>query len=419
MCDNCYWEVRASKKVLQLETELQHEWARIQFRKFVYALIDEGAPKQAALRAERHFAFWRMLDQHCDTSSQVTYELLVRHLHANELFRHRRSISHLIKNGILPKLGAMEWQYLNEKCAQRRLLEASTSEWFGSVLDAYYEHQLSVARRYERRGWTGEKMRPRPRTITSNLYAARVFLRHIPIDRAELLRKVTQDDLDNFISVHQGYANALRPFIRYLNEEIRLFRRIRIEMTKRPMHDNPFISTGDAQKLVEQWLSAQGHATKAALILLLMLVFAQAPRKVAALKLTDLAECPDGTYTVTLGSVDIPLDPRPSALVRRWLGERRSIEKAHGLSSNEFLFPGRVYGTHISLGTISEYVKGAKLSVKTLFSAAMFNAFANGIEIPKVAVAAFGVSMPSALKYWAAVDPRITAEVKEALRQLA
>ena len=140
-------------------------------------------------------------------------------------------MSFFIKRGLVEELPAWEREAIQGNTSQTKLLDRAASKPYHSLLVAFHRSLVSVSQRYQHRGWTRGKHRPKPRTITVSLQAAQAFLDFLPAEVVTNIRQLNQVDLDRFLEQYPGYANALRTFLLYLHRVVKLFRPISIVTT--------------------------------------------------------------------------------------------------------------------------------------------------------------------------------------------
>jgi len=122
-----------------------------------------------------------------------------------------------------------------------------------------------------------------------------------------------------------------------------------------------------------------------------------------------------GTYsrncrTPEFGRAEIQLDPRVSALLHRYLAIREPLAMLDSSAENPYLFTGRRYGDHLTATAVHHWLARYDVTAEQLFATALYNAYLRGLRHPKILVNAFGIAVPTAVKYLAMIDPRLIDE---------
>ena len=128
-----------------------------------------------------------------------------------------------------------------------------------------------------------------------------------------------------------------------------------------------------------------------------------------------IAACEEGR-TRSFWAVDLLKRGNQSAVDRHLAYRDQSPPSAW---ENEYLFPGKVIGTHLSSAAVTYYLKKNKVTAKALFATAVSNAYLHGVRHPKILVRALGICTVTAVKYMNEFDPRLVDEVTQKLRERA
>ncbi len=415
-CERCYWNERVGKRFLELETRLAQAWVRKEFSRFFDELFDYYSGKIIALRLARYAEFFAAIDKYFTQRAELSYRGLVQRLGRSLVHDNTVAVNFFIKHGLVEELPSWEHQAVKESTTQVKLLEQAASKPYHSVLTAFHRSLVDVSERYQQRGWTRGKHRPKPRTITVSLQAAQTFLDFLPAEGVANLRQLNQVDLDRFLERYPGYANALRTFLLFLHRVVKLFRPISIPTTPKRAALAIALGPERKQELLTKWLTSEGSASQEGLICSLMLLYAQMPHRIVQIKLSDLQRSEEGRYSVIFGRVDLPLSEEIGRLLDHYLAYRDSKSPQERPWENEYLFPGKMIGTHLSPAAITYYLKKNKVTAKALFATAVANAYRHGVRHPKILVNALGICTVTAVKYMNEFDPRLVDEVTQKLR---
>jgi hypothetical protein len=180
---------------------------------------------------------------------------------------------------------------------------------------------------------------------------------------------------------------------------------------RQDLPEGVFLSRERYLELLKAWLSPSDETLREALVGLLMMLYAQPVTRTVTLRLSDLVEGRDGRYRIALAKTEIAFDPNVSAVLRRWLEQRKALMPIDSPEQNPYLFPGRRYGEHITTAGVTYWLRKAGVTAEQLYSSAIYNAYRNGARLPKVLVNAFGITTATAIKYLSLIDPRLVDEV--------
>jgi len=415
MCHACYWRRRADFRFKDSVALLTNEWARAAFRLFYDDLITRQDPHAVATtKLERYFLFFAKLDASFENPNGITAAHLIASLGADGLRRHAVPYGFLAKEKIIPEVTHESLEDSSEHRRQELILYQAKDVWYGTLLTRFHRHLEKINERYAERGWKGKNRRFVARTVTAGLRAASVFLEFVNTEQhANSLQSIQQTDLDRFLAEHNGYRTAIRAFLRYLNREEKLFRKLSQPTVARGLPEDVFLSRDKYEELLRAWLNPSEDTLKESLICALMLLYAQQANQIVRMKLSDLAHGRDGLYRIIMGRTEIALDRRVGEMLGRYLDQRRALSTMEDADNNEYLFTGRTYGGHLTEAAVSYYLKKHGVSSRQLFSTSLYNAYMGGLRHPKVLVNAFGISVETAIKYLNIIDPQLVQEINE------
>lgn len=412
-CEACYWKDLAAKRLQTACALLTHAWAQEAFTGFIHALRERIGAQPTVIRLDKYFLYFAKLDLLFATAEEISAETLIRTFGREGLRRYAVPQGYLVRQGFIPAMSDDRMQTVSAEAAQTNLLKASEDQWYAGLLQRFQTHLGEINARYQARGWQGKQQRFVPRTVTSALRSAKRFLDTLGIGPAPGVQHIQQMQLDHFLVEHPGYRDSLRAFVRYLNRKEKLFRKLKIESVQRHLPKGLILDRARYVQLLQAWFQPNDADLKAALISILMLLYAQTAKKVIRLRLSDLAQnTTDGLYRVVFGRAEITLDHRVGQLLDRYLAQRRALAPLENTDDSDWLFPGRRHGGHLHEAMVSYYLKKQGVSADSLFSTAIYYAYLGGLRHPKVLARAFGIADHTAVRYLEMLDPRLTAEVE-------
>lgn len=411
-CEDCYWRESVEDRLRDAMALINRDWVRESFSKFMVELADRIGAKTAALRLEKYFLFFAVLDASFDYPDAVTPDTLTKAFGTEGLRRHAVPYGFLTGAGVLPETSEEALEAASERRAQERIMARAEGTWYLSLLGDFRLFLRLVSERYERRGWKGKRRRFGERTITSALRSAERFLASMG-SSVTSVQQIDQPMLDSFIMQSPGYRNGVRAFVRYLNRYKKLFRKIKVETVSRNFPEGMFLDHKRHAELLGKWLNPDDGTLKESLICVLILLYAQKVKNVVRLKVSDLLHGRDGVYRVAFGKTEISLARSVCKLLDRWLVARRALSAVDDERENEYLFPGRTRGGHLTEAAVTYYLNKHGVTAETLFATAIYQAYLNGLKHPKALSRAFGITDFTAIKYLDLINPRLRDEAEK------
>lgn len=419
-CQTCYWIKRAESRFKDSVALLSHEWVRLAFEQFFNDLITRQNPHAVATnRIEKYFLFFAKLDASFSDPKKITAKVLLDAFGAEGLRRHAVPYGFLVKAKLINEITQESIQEANEQRKQVQIINNSKGEWYSDLLHRFYIYQEKIQERYADRGWKGKRRRFVPRTITANLNAATVLFTYLSEQRnVKSLQQISKDEIEPFYADKPGYKVAVSSLLRYMDKKEKLFGQVSRKKSvetdmpaTRSLPEGIFLSRNQYQELLRKWLNPDDKSIKESLCCALMLIYAQSATDLVKLRLDDISYHQNGLYKILFGQTEITLDPRVSALLNRYLEQRKALATMEDIENNDFLFTGRTYGGHITEAALTYYLKKHNVSAKQLFSTALYNAYMGGLRHPKVLVKAFGITDHTAIKYLNIIDPQLIQEI--------
>lgn len=411
-CWNCYWRDHAVVQVTRCQALLENRWSKGCFADFIQSLIEIKGPNFTSNKVERYFPFFAKLDSMFESKESISAKILLDVFGSEGLRRFTVPYDFLAKTGVIEALDRSEIEAAAEYRKHRNIVSKTEGRWFENDVKALHVHLQDLAAKYADRGWKGKKARFRPRTITSALRAAVLFYEHTDRCGISSVGQIHQNVVDEFIYLNPGYKNPVRALVRYLNRHGKLFRKVKVETPPENIRKELFIPPSRFSELICEWIGADIEASKKALICTLMVMYAQPAATLVRLRLTDVLRDEGGVYKVAFGTAEIELDARIGVLFDKYLEHRHALSMMEDDHHNEWLFPGKKFGTHISQAAITSMLKEYGISADQMFTTAIYNAYQTGMRHPKVLVRAFGITSATAVKYLKIIDPRLYDEAE-------
>lgn len=418
-CQECYWREYLGRRTSSCRSLLRQQWVRQLFENFLQELSELQDAHYAAMRVERYFPFFARLDVLFDSRTSVSAAALLSDFGADGLRRFSTPCDYLARVGVIEPLSQADLMTERYSSKAERVLMAASGKWYEAVLKGFRKHMEEINRRYRERGWKNGKDRYPPSTVASALMAALRFFEYAESCGIVSENQLHQHVLDGFVAEHPGYRHAVRTVLKYLNRHARLFRKLKLEMPRHGINSDLILPPSRCAELFTELLGAQGDEARNAVILLLMLAYAQPARRIVAIQLQDILKGQDGRFSLVFGQTEIALDPRISAVLERYLAQRKVLSMMDDPERNGWLFPGRRYGGHLTTAAVTEILRMRNLTADQLFATAIFNAYQTGMRHPKVLVKALGITSETAIRYLKLVDPRMFDEAERKIARKA
>jgi hypothetical protein len=147
------------------------------------------------------------------------------------------------------------------------------------------------------------------------------------------------------------------------------------------------------------------------LVSLFVLHYGQTASKVCKMNIKKLGVNKNKKWTICFGVVDLDIHPDIAKKLEIWLVARKKILEDRGDPDNEFLFIGQNLLIPLNSDNLSNFLPIENADLKIWRTSAIMNAYRNGINRARVLVDAFGISMPTAMRYQSVFGEVIRAHV--------
>lgn len=410
-CVDCYWRGYAAKHISSCQSLMKHEWGQDLFAAFIQELCERQTPHYAAMKVNRSFPFFSQLDVMFENKALIDSHALLAHFGPDGLRRFSTAFDFLACKGLIAELDRKEIEATAHARKQARIIGKAAGKWYEADLKSFHEHQKEMAARYSKRGWK-EEGRFKPPTITSSVRAALLFFDHADLCDITSSSQLHGGIVDDFIAMNPGYRNPVRSLIRFLNQHVKVFRKLKVETLTSNLNRDLFIPPYRYAELVRNWLASDGDDAKKSLICLFMIIYAQPASKIVRLRLSDLNRISDGRFSIVFGNVEVEIERRIGNLIDCYIAHRKTLSMMEDEGHNEWLFPGRRFGSHITPAAVTEMLSQYGLKADQMFATAIFNAYQTGMRQPKVLVRGLGITDATAIKYLKLIDPRLYDEAE-------
>ena len=171
-CEACYWLGRYESLLKQGLSRLNTQWVRGGLVGYADELKSQVGEKRAALRLKKYTPFFQVVDGVCDKATgTLDLDRLFEALGDGGLGPWRYVWRHLSRHGWVPYINSREVEAARQKAICRRILLNASGQWYGTLLEDFWQSLLEENRRWVVKGWE-KGMRYSPRTVAMYLQAA-------------------------------------------------------------------------------------------------------------------------------------------------------------------------------------------------------------------------------------------------------
>lgn len=411
-CQSCYWSEHASKAIERDAAMLPRIWTRTAYKQFGQALVGLYGPQKASHRVSKYLSFFIALDSRYPEVNNVSVQDLIAGFGKDGLRRNTTAVSFLIKAGFLPRATDWELDHHSENQEQERLLERNADKWFHPLLVRFRQHSLEMQQVSLDRGRKG----PNAHTIKTWLFGATKLLEYCSDQGIDNIGGIDSLLLEQFVVSSPGYQAVLPRFVNYANKHEKVFRKIYVPKNQVSVKNEQLMLT-DARSaaLIRRFLDPATDP-KEALLGILMLLYAQIATRVVKLKLSQISETQSGGVAIKFARMPITLEADIAVVLKRYLETRKALSPMESSEQNEYLFPGRRIGSHLTAASVAYYIERWETTSEQLLSTCLFTIFQSGVRHPNVPHHAFGVSKAVCARYLSRLDSRMTDAIDIRLR---
>lgn len=415
LCFDCYWRQKATEAYREIRAEITRDWVRDLFDGFVKKRVEGKWPEAFHRRLPFYRKFFDELDRGIEDPGGLTLERLYELIGPGGLRRFVVPYRHLIDIGAVPVEPKGFRADRVEERRQGEIVAGASGRWYGPELSKYRDHLVQINHRYAAQG----ERRYVPKTITACLLTARRFFEFIAGETVREgvgpsdIRQIEREHFVHFLGRNTNARAQIGIFAKYLDEKVGMFRPIRLAPKRKRFRHVDVLHSGEYNRLLMEWGSASASNPKEALIGLFMLLFAQKPKKLSAMKMSQLARGEKGEWLVRFGKIPCPLHRTVQKVMERHLKEREKLLAGRNDADNEHLFPGELPGHPMSPESVRTALKKHGVNASTLFTTALANAFLHGLDSPRSAAKLFGVDFTTAVRYHQETAARAREEIEK------
>lgn len=270
------------------------------FDAYARVLAERFGAQRAAVRLKRDIAFFEKMDSALPDPRRGDEVALIALFGTMGVRRLQMQIDHSIRTGLIPPITQDSLAVVRRRAMADAIIARSRGECYHDVLIRFRDNMETVARRWERRGWTSERRWPHASSLSERQRSAEAFLKTIADPGVAIIGVIGPDAFSRFLADHPGQLASVTPFIRYLNRHEATFASLRVPTMPKHLTQDAILPADFVADVVATCLDPAVPA-KAALIVL-RLLYAQRPFRMARFRLTDLKRVRDNVHRLTIRS---------------------------------------------------------------------------------------------------------------------
>lgn len=399
LCLDCWYQLKVQEVVQQYKIFFIKDDTFLLFQKYAETLIKYRTPLVAYLTLLNHSELFKYIDNNpieiCDLSIEhlTEYRMKYRVSHYNTFE------NFLLKENVIQPLTSEE---LLKKFLGK--LANTLQAHFSIVLTSYSEYLLNKQKALRKHGHLESF---KIETLINYCTIARNFLQVIS-HSIESIHEITDIDVDKYLQSNPSHNMALRNFIKWLNNSISIFSKLRLPYCNSISNKISIIDNEDLFKVIES-LSSPGTPYKEKVIGFLLLFYAIRPSESREIKLEHYTKDVNDSY-LFIRKTNIKLHPFVSTLIDNYIAIERSDRLSLSNHCN-WLFPGKHFNKAISLTYMNEILHKHNISSRKSFSTCIVNSLINYNLSPAVIIHSLGINISTIVSYYNNLNMNATFEI--------
>ena len=295
----------------------------------------------------------------------------------------------------------------------KRYIAEKKGTWKEPILEHFAKNLNRRQENFQEHGWTGADERFTSKTKARAIKSVVIFLDFLE-DKLGLnaVGGLTQNGIDKYMGVARFDVPSLRRLIYLLQRKGMVSQDLRIPNAVWDADIRKLLIPREISAFTDELMAlADTNVIQEVLIALFVLHYGQAASKVCAMRIESLGWTEDESLTIRFANVDLTLHPSIAEKLKVWLAQRTVILEERGDLDNPYIFIDRRFMLPLSCEHIAGMLPIKGIDFTLWRTSAILNAYRNGVRNAKVLVDAFGISMPTALKYQRVFGETIRANV--------
>jgi predicted GIY-YIG superfamily endonuclease/integrase len=274
-----------------------------------------------------------------------------------------------------------------------------TKHGFANIYLSYTDYLIKKRETYVYKGWTN---RFTWKTCSTYAYIAYFFINQIS-EIITSVNEITESIVEKYYLNNSEYmVSGLRPFIKWLNQNVRLFKKLPLPRASaaenyggRPYTENEFM------KLIDS-LSKPGISYKEKLMGFLLLLYGIRPYELHILKLSDFKKVGE-KLLVSVRGKSISMHTFIFELYDNYIRYEYCSKLSLG-NATDWLFCGKKYNSPMSVNRICEILRNHNINSIRAFSTVVTNLLLTDSITPAIIIQGLGVSISTIANYYKALS---------------
>jgi hypothetical protein len=401
-CFACGLNRHARKKLVEMEDRLRNDWAKAMFRQFLRDGNCEAAPSSALTLAKRNIEGFESLDRTMPGPDDWTVTGVLAALGDDPTGKRLQALKAwlTLQRGFDFASEEADW-FLHRRWVARRIAGEPLS-WVREELEHFVVALYADRQRHLDAGYERAAVPLSTKGIELAVKYAQWLMQASAAAGVGQVIGIGQRDVEAYAAKKPLVYQGICAFVRYLNGTSHRLNPLKVPTNARASDTlKHVLDLPTRKRAVARWLAAtEGRDLRNSVIALLAYFYMQ--RLDAVLRLRcDAVSRRDGTHRINFGLGEHELDPDIAAIVERWLAVRHVPTQFARYDQNDLLFPGNMTNQPLERTSFSAWLKETHgILARQLFATAVHGFIDTGLRDPTVLVSNFGLTVPTALRYW-------------------
>ena len=387
-CRNCYYLDKIALLIDNCKVIFKNECSYIlllEYSKFI-------------IKTQKSFCAYFHLIDHIDIF------LFIDHMNIN-LSNIKKSLTVLISEFNILRLSNLENFLLSiniiSPITERELyvvdrnnLKINLSSSFKEVFERYCIYLETLTQNYKSKGWENKLVY---RTLRSYIKIVYLFLFEIS-NKIESFHEVSNYHVDAFLCKNLNcYAPQLKKFFDWVNNEYKLFNKLKCPRTISPKNNISVYSHDELDEIISG-LSNEQVSFRDKVTCFLALFYGIRSFEIAKLKLDDFKK-QNNIFILNIRDISIEIHAFLGNLFTEYIENERKNNK-YFLDSNPWMFIGRKYNSNLSEGGISSILRKHQINSQKSFSTFIATSLLDNNILPATLVQGLGMSINTIIRYY-------------------
>ena len=251
---------------------------------------------------------------------------------------------------------------------------------------------ISIRNNYEIKGWKDKFTYD---TCCQYAYASFHFTKYITAYISSY-RELSSDLIDEYINYAGNYGCLVIHFLKWINKNIPLFKKMKLGIYKMQTDSNPY----SERDLLEIFNSLAGESVtlRDQMVCYLLMFYAIRPAEISAITLNDLRKN-ELNISLYIRNTWINLHPFLSDIIDNYILRERSSKLQLGINS-ELLLPGSKFNRPLTVGGICKILCKYGINTHKAFRTTIINSLLDPDISPPIIIQGLGINRETDFEYY-------------------